>query len=90
MPQDGEAKPPEKLSPQVYNQTKLEKKMSKTYQQHMAEVREDIASEGYEADICIYMDIAESLLFDPEFKRLAKKQFPGRDGMTLQIGRAHV
>lgn len=63
--------------------------MAKTYAQHMAEVRQDIESEGYEADICIYLDIAESLLFDPEFKRLAMKQFPGRKGMDLRECVAH-
>ena len=63
--------------------------MAKTYEQHMAEVREDIASEGYEADICVYMDIAEALLWDPEFKALAVKRFPGRDTMTLKECVAH-
>ena len=63
--------------------------MAQTYQQYMAGVREDLASEGYEADICVYMDIAESLLFDPEFKRLAEKQFPNRAGMELKECVAH-
>lgn len=63
--------------------------MAKTYQQYMAGVREDLASEGYEADICVYYDIAESLLEDKEFKRLAKKQFPGRDTMSLKECVAH-
>ena len=63
--------------------------MAQTYQQYMAGVREDLASEGYEADICVYMDIAEALLFDPEFKRLAEKQFPHRAGMELKECVAH-
>mgnify|MGYP006276286687 FL=1 len=64
--------------------------MTQTYEQYMAGVREDIASEGYEADICIYMDIAEALLWDPEFKALAVKRFPGRDAMTLKECVAHT
>ena len=63
--------------------------MAKTYAQHMAEVREDIASEGYEADICVYMDIAEALLWDPDFRRLAEAKFPGRDTMSLKECVAH-
>ena len=49
--------------------------MAQTYAQYVAGVREDMASEGYEEDFSVYYDIAESLLYDPEFKKLAVKKF---------------
>ena len=63
--------------------------MAKTFKQYIAEVRADMADEGYEADIIIYFDIAESLLEDPKFKKLAEKQFPGRAGALLKECVAH-
>jgi len=63
--------------------------MKQTYAQAIADVRADLASEGYEADICMYMDIAESLLEDPEFKALAMKRFPDRGTMQLKECVAH-
>ena len=49
--------------------------MSQTYAQYVADVRADMASEGYAEDFSIYYDIAEALLYDPEFKKLAVKKF---------------
>lgn len=49
--------------------------MAQTYAQIVAGVREDMASEGYAEDFSIYYDIAESLLEDKEFKKLAVKKF---------------
>jgi len=49
--------------------------MGQTYEQYVADVRADMASEGYEQDFSIYYDIAECLLFDSEFKKLAIKKF---------------
>ena len=63
--------------------------MSKTYSQYIAEVRADLADEGYEADIILYFDIAESLLDDPLFKALAQSKFPGRNGVALKECVAH-
>lgn len=63
--------------------------MKQTYEKAIADVRADLASEGYEADICVYMDIAESLLEDPEFKALATKRFPDRGSMQLKECVAH-
>jgi hypothetical protein len=65
------------------------KTMAQTYAQAIADVRADLMSEGYEADICIYMDIAESLLEDKSFRRLAEAKFPGRDTMSLKECVAH-
>lgn len=52
--------------------------MKKTYEQICREARDDIESDGIyhpiEADV-LY-DFAESLLGDPEFKKLAKEKFP--------------
>ena len=64
--------------------------MAQTYEQAIADVRADLASEGYEADICVYMDIAEALLYDPEFKALAEKRFPNRGTMQLKECVAHT
>lgn len=50
--------------------------MAQTYEQYVADVKADVASEGYEQDIALYFDIAESLLFFPDFKALAQKRFP--------------
>ena len=50
--------------------------MAQTYEQYVTDVRADIVSEGYEQDIALYFDIAESLLFFAEFKALAQQRFP--------------
>jgi uncharacterized protein YutE (UPF0331/DUF86 family) len=49
--------------------------MTQTYAQYVAGVREDMVSEGYGEDFSVYYDIAESLLEDKEFKKLAVKKF---------------
>jgi uncharacterized protein YutE (UPF0331/DUF86 family) len=49
--------------------------MAQTYAQYVADVQSDMASEGYEKDFSTYYDIAECLLFDPDFKKLAMKKF---------------
>ena len=64
--------------------------MSKSYAQYIAEVRADLAEEGYEADIILYFDIAESLLDDAEFKALAQAKFPGRNDLSLKECVAHT
>ena len=63
--------------------------MSKTYAQYIAEVRSDLADEGYEADIILYFDIADSLLDDAKFKALAQAKFPGRNDVALKECVAH-
>lgn len=50
---------------------------SKTFEQYCAEVREVMREGLYDmADPSVYWDIAGSLLYNPEFKKLAKKRFP--------------
>ena len=58
---------------------------SKTFEQYCADVREDMQADGlYDmADASVYYDIAESLLYDPEFKKLAKKRFPSVKDATI-------
>ena len=63
--------------------------MSKSYAQYIAEVRADLAEEGYEADIILYFDIADSLLDDAKFKALAQAKFPGRNDVALKECVAH-
>ena len=52
--------------------------MAKTFEQHCREARQDMAADGmYDMeDSTMYFDIAEAMLFDPEFKKMAKKRFP--------------
>lgn len=58
---------------------------SKTFEQVCRECREDMQADGlYDmADASVYYDIAESLLYDPEFKKLAKKRFPSVKDETI-------
>lgn len=53
--------------------------MAKTYAQYVAEVRGDL--EGYDADLCVYYDLADAMLEDKEFKQLAVKKF----GNTINL-----
>ena len=63
--------------------------MSKTYVDYVNDARADIESQGYEADIGIYMDIADSMLCIPEFRALAGKEFDNLNGMSLSEAVAH-
>ena len=47
--------------------------MVKTYNQWIADCKQDIREEGYEQDT--FMDIADSLLYSSEFLALAVKRF---------------
>ena len=49
--------------------------MSK-YQTEINEIREQMIADGFEIDFSVAMDTAQAVLFDPEFKKLAKKEFP--------------
>lgn len=52
--------------------------MTKTYEQMCREARNDIESDGiyHPIEAGILYDFAESLLDDPEFKKLARRKFP--------------
>ena len=61
--------------------------MTKTFEQHCREARKDMAADGiYDMeDSTVYYDIAEAMLFDPEFKQMAKKRFPNvKNEQTLR------
>jgi hypothetical protein len=47
--------------------------MTKTYAQHVAEAKQEIREEGYGRDT--FMDIAEAMLLDSEFRAQAVKRF---------------
>jgi hypothetical protein len=63
--------------------------MSKTYDQYVADCRSDIESEGYERDLGVYMDIAESMLFDSAFRALAVRKFGQQSEFALKECVAH-
>ena len=63
--------------------------MSKTYDQYVADCQSDIESEGYEADIGVYMDIAESMLYDSAFRDLAVAKFGPQSKFALKECVAH-
>ena len=50
----------------------------KTFEQRCREAREDMAADGlYDMeDSSIFYDFAEAMLFEPDFKKLAKERFP--------------
>ena len=52
--------------------------MANTFEQMCSDIRNDMRADGlYDmADGSVYWDIAEAMLFDPEFKRLAQQRFP--------------
>lgn len=52
--------------------------MAKTFDQMCREIRENMAADGLYnmEDSSVFYDFAEALLFDPEFKKAAKKRFP--------------
>lgn len=52
--------------------------MANTFEQMCSDIRNDMRADGlYDmGDESVYWDIAESMLFDPEFKRLAQRRFP--------------
>lgn len=57
----------------------------KTFNQYCAEAREDLRSDGmYDMnDASLYWDVAESMLYDPEFRKLAKAHFPNVKDETV-------
>lgn len=63
--------------------------MPKTFQSYINDAKSDIQSEGYEPDLGIYMDIAESMLYDPVFAALAKQHFGHLNGMSMKEAVAH-
>lgn len=63
--------------------------MNKTFDDYVEDARSDIESEGYEADIGVYMDIANCMLSNPKFAMLAKQQFDNLNGMSLTEAVAH-
>lgn len=60
--------------------------MAKTYEQMCREARNDIESDGiyHPIEAGILYDFAESLLDDPEFRKLAKAKFPLAGDQTLR------
>lgn len=52
--------------------------MTKAYEQMCRECRKDMEADGlYDmTDSTVFYDIAEAMLYDPEFKKEAKKKFP--------------
>jgi len=63
--------------------------MAKTYEQYVADCQLDIESEGYEKDLGVYMDIAESMLFDSAFRALAVHKFGQQSEFALKECVAH-
>jgi len=53
--------------------------MAKTFDQYCDDMRDDMLADGlYESqDFSIFFDIAGSMLYNPEFRKLAESQFPG-------------
>lgn len=69
--------------------------MAQTYAQYVSDVKKDLAEQAYgeeiTQDIALYFDIAESLLFDTNFAKLARQRFPNvRDDMALKEAVAHT
>ena len=48
----------------------------RTYKQAIADIREDMASEAYSQDESTLLDLADCLLHDPMFSKLARKKYP--------------
>jgi hypothetical protein len=57
--------------------------MVKTYAEHIAETKQEIREEGYEQDS--FMDIAESMLLDSEFRTEAIKRFGVQNKSELKV-----
>jgi hypothetical protein len=57
--------------------------MVKTYAQHIAEAKEEIREEGYGRDS--FMDIAEAMLLDSEFRTQAVKRFGVQSKSELKV-----
>jgi hypothetical protein len=57
--------------------------MVKTYAQHIAECKQEIREEGYERDS--FMDIAESMLLDIEFRDQAIERFGVQNYSELKV-----
>ena len=56
----------------------------KTYEDTIKGVREDMQDEGTYGDTEMAFAVAEALLDDPDFKKLAKAKFPGRNDELLK------
>jgi hypothetical protein len=56
----------------------------KTYESEIAGVRQDMKDDGTYGDTEMVFAVAEALLDDPEFKKLAKDKFPGRSDELLK------
>lgn len=56
----------------------------KTYEDTLRGVREDMRDEGTYGDTEMAFAVAETLLYDPVFKKLAEDKFPGRDDELLK------
>ena len=57
--------------------------MAQTFEQYIADCKQDIRDEGYEQDA--FLDIAESMLHNSEFRALAIKRFGKQSKSELKV-----